>query len=211
MSPEGDSTAPVARGRVPEGITLYVVRHGQTEFNAERRIAGQRDSRLTALGRKQAASNGRVLKELIGDLSPVEFIASPLHRACTTMELLLETAGLPLTAYHTDHRLMERDYGDWNGRQIDDLNETDDQERRRHKDWWQFRPPGGETAEEVYARVAAFAASLTRDTVCVSHSGASIMLRGLAMGLTPDKIRRLRQPNHGVVRLSGGTETMFGD
>src|ERR1700679_2342669 len=93
-------------------LTLYVLRHGECEHNVEGRIAAQDDSPLTQRGRDQARANGRLLKELIGDLSALDFFASSLHRTCATMELAREAAGLSATGYRADRRLMEGDLGD---------------------------------------------------------------------------------------------------
>ena len=198
---------------IPSGITLYIVRHGQTEFNAEKRIAGQKDSRLTELGREQARKNGHLLRELVGDMSQLTFISSPLHRAATTMELLLEAAGLPLSTYRTDHRLMERTYGDWNGKTSAEIKQLDPVGAElRHKDWWTYRAPGGgECGMDVHDRVRRFVETLTNDTLVVSHALPSIMMRGLNLNLGPDEIRELYQPNAGIIRLQNGSETRFGD
>src|ERR1700691_6186900 len=95
-----------------KSLTLYVLRHGECEHNVEGRLASQSDSPLTAKGREQARANGRLLKEVAGDLSGFDFHASSLHRTCATMELLREAAGLPPTGYRADHRLMEMHCGD---------------------------------------------------------------------------------------------------
>src|ERR1700712_2154094 len=102
-------------------FTLYVVRHGQCEHNAAGWAAGHDDSPLTARGREQARANGRLLTEVAGDLSALDFHASSLHRTCCTMELLREAAGLPATGYHADRRLMEGNLGDHSRQTIQDV------------------------------------------------------------------------------------------
>jgi probable phosphoglycerate mutase len=86
-------------------LTLFVIRHGECEHNIAKRAASWDDSPLTAIGREQARSNGRLLKEIAGDLSGFDFFASPIHRTCNTMELVREAAGLPPTGYRADRRL----------------------------------------------------------------------------------------------------------
>jgi probable phosphoglycerate mutase len=92
---------------------VYVVRHGQTDWNAELRLQGQADIDLNALGREQAAANGRALAGLIGDAAGYDFVASPMARTRHTMELLRGAMGLDPMAYRMDERLKELNFGDW--------------------------------------------------------------------------------------------------
>src|SRR5690242_19502742 len=93
-------------------LTLYVVRHGECEHNAAGWAAGHDDSPLTENGRAQARANGRMLREVAPRLDELDFFASSLHRACNTMELLRDEAGLASTGYRADWRLMEVNLGD---------------------------------------------------------------------------------------------------
>src|SRR5215467_3399580 len=78
---------------------LYFVRHGETDWNAERRLQGQRDIPLNALGRKQAARCGELLLELFAGAGAAAqhfgFTSSPLSRARETMEILRGRLGVP--------------------------------------------------------------------------------------------------------------------
>src|SRR4051812_27470632 len=89
---------------------IYLARHGETEFNVQRRWQGSRnDSPLTARGRAQARDTGLVLRDLIDIDAPPRFVASPQPRARATMEIVLATLGLPETGFETDERLVELD------------------------------------------------------------------------------------------------------
>ena len=71
------------------GVTLYFVRHGETDWNAAKRYQGRRDIPLNATGRAQARRNGRVLADLLGSrAAALDHVASPLRRARETMEIL---------------------------------------------------------------------------------------------------------------------------
>ena len=80
---------------------VYIVRHGQTDWNAEFRLQGQADTDLNELGRRQAAMNGRALARLIPRPEEFDFVASPMRRTCETMERLRAAMGLDPTAYAT--------------------------------------------------------------------------------------------------------------
>src|SRR5690606_2523579 len=92
-----------------------LLRHGQTEFNAERRIQGQCDSALTPLGREQARGLGLLLRGALAGEGAFEMVCSPLGRTVATAEIVREHAGIaaPLV---TDPMLMEIGCGSWEGR-----------------------------------------------------------------------------------------------
>ena len=95
---------------------IYVVRHGQTDWNAEHRLQGQADTDLNDLGRRQASENGRKLADLIGDAkADFDYVSSPMLRTRETMELLRAAMGLDPAGYRTDDRLVELNFGAWQG------------------------------------------------------------------------------------------------
>ena len=190
-------------------LTLYVLRHGECEHNVEGRLASQDDSPLTAKGRAQARANGKLLQELVPDLADHAFYASSLHRTCMTMEIMREAAGLPPTGYRADHRLMEMNCGDQIWLRWGDIPDADHAAYRA--DPWNLARPRGENQKDVYARVGRFLATLERDAVIVTHQIPARVIRGHYLGLTPDEIVRYEQPHAGIVRLSNGIETYFGE
>ena len=74
---------------------IYLVRHGQTEFNSERRIQGRFDSPLTDLGVRQARAVGGLLRDLVREPEGWRLVASPLGRAHATAEIVAQRLGLP--------------------------------------------------------------------------------------------------------------------
>jgi broad specificity phosphatase PhoE len=190
-------------------FTLYVIRHGECEHNVAGRAAAQSDSPLTANGRAQARANGELLKEIEGDLSRFDFFASSLHRTCHTMELLREGAGLPPTNYRADYRLMEIDFGE---QTMFTRAEIDGHPHRPPPgDDWDFVRPGGESWAHVHARVGSFLQTLSRNAVIVTHFGPARMVRAHYLDLSPANAASWRPPHAGIMRLSAGTETQFGD
>jgi len=190
-------------------FTLYVVRHGECQHNVEGWIASHNDSPLTERGRAQARSTGRLLRELEPSADGLDYFASSLHRACVTMELLREAAGLSVHGYRADHRLMEQHTGDHIGIRMSEIDEEAD--ARYRADPWNFRRPGGESHGDVFIRVGRFLETLTRDAVIVTHAQPARMLRAHWLGLDPEATMAYAVPNAGILRLSPGSESYFGD
>jgi len=193
--------------------TLYVIRHGECEHNAEGlgRVAGQNDSPLTARGREQAHANGALLKRLVQDLSPLIFIASSLHRACATMELVREAARLPAAGYTADRRLMEIDCGDNTWLPWSEIEKRAEQDAVWKRDRWAYAHPNGESLVDLEARVNGFLKTVEHDAVLVTHAGVVRMIRKIILGLSREATLDYHPPNAGIMRLSGGTETYFGE
>ena len=140
--------------------TLYIVRHGQTEWNVARRMQGRWDSPLTALGRTQADLHGRTLARE-GGVDAV--VASPLGRTRDTAERVNAHLDAPL---RFDDALMERDCGDWSGLTLDEIERAYPAEwRARADDPYHHRPPAGENLVDMEARVAALVDGLLSDLV----------------------------------------------
>ncbi len=89
-------------------MKLYVARHGQTEYNLEKRICGRADAELTKRGILQAHD----LAEIMVQYSVDKIISSPLTRARDTALIVGDRIGATVTF---DERLMERDFGDTDG------------------------------------------------------------------------------------------------
>jgi len=187
---------------------IYLVRHGQTVFNAEGRQQGHLDSALTALGRAQAAAVGRLLQGLIGKPDGWRLIASPLGRAQATAAVIGETLRLPV---ETDPRVIEVSFGEWDGRLRREL-ALEHPETFSRKDW-QFAAPGGESFEAVHARVSAWLADLppepSRKVIVVSHGGAGRVLRGAFLGLSRQDTWDQEVPQDAVYRLANGAVVRF--
>ena len=90
---------------------LYYIRHGETDWNRESRLQGQREVPINANGRAQARACGEILRDLIAREAETEFeyVSSPLGRARETMELVRATLGLAPATYRIDERLTEID------------------------------------------------------------------------------------------------------
>jgi broad specificity phosphatase PhoE len=163
--------------------TLYLVRHGETDWNAEGRLQGQRDVPLNGLGRAQAEAAGRRLGEIVPDPAALDYVASPLGRTRATMEALRGALGLDPAAYRLDPRLKEIAFGDWEGSTWKEIRRRDPaRARARDADRWGYVPPGegAESYAALVPRVLPAIADLRRPAVVVSHGGVT---RALLVGL----------------------------
>jgi broad specificity phosphatase PhoE len=184
-------------------ITLYFMRHGETDWNAARRYQGQTDIPLNTNGRSQAQRNGEALRAFLPGLMTAQFISSPLGRARETMDIVRAQLGLAPTGYGIDRRLIELSYGTWEGQLQDDLPQTDPAGlAERNRDPFHWRPDGGESYADLLARTIDWLSSIDCDTVVTSHGGVSRCLRAHFLGFDVTTIPELESPQDRVLVLT---------
>jgi broad specificity phosphatase PhoE len=156
---------------------IYFIRHGQTDWNAEGRLQGQRDIDLNAEGLRQAGAVAARLAAVAGpDLAEMDFAASPLLRTRRTMETLRTALDLSPDGYRLDPRLKEISFGTWEGSTWAEIRRWEPAGAiARDRDRWGYRPPGGtgESYAMLAERVAPAVTGLTRPTVIVAHGGVA--------------------------------------
>jgi probable phosphoglycerate mutase len=169
---------PISAGADMPRPVLYYVRHGQTDWNVERRLQGQHDIPLNAVGRAQSVQCGGILRDLFAragsEPGNFEYVSSPLSRARATMELLRAELGLHPHAYRTDARLLEMSFGRWEGFTLDELKAREASAlAARERDKWNFALPGGESYARLAVRVGAWYRTMTGDAVVSAHGGVA--------------------------------------
>ncbi len=178
-------------------MLLYLLRHGETAWNVERRIQGVSETPLNDMGRAQAHA-------LIPPLQGRPFAAlytSPLRRARETADILAAALGLEV---REDERLVEMDQGDLEGMNFEQI----DEKFNGFLDNWRTVPadvqmPGGENLHQLQARAWAAvedirAAHPEEMVIAVSHNLTISALMCRVMGLGLNGIRRLRQHNAAI-------------
>jgi probable phosphoglycerate mutase len=188
------------------GVTLYFVRHGETDWNRAQRYQGHRDIPINATGRAQAKRNGGRLAALLGArAAALDYVASPLKRASETMRIVRAEIGLNAADFRTDDRLKEINYGNWEGQAWHDIAALDrDGYAARQADLWNWQPRGGESYRMLAERVGAWLAEVAGDTVVVAHGGVSRALRALILGLSAEEVMRLEVPQDLILVIEGG-------
>jgi len=187
---------------------LYLIRHGQTEWNVQRRMQGRLDSPLTADGVEQAHSNGRLLKTLAGISA---LYVSPSGRTRETAYILNSYVRGVLE--YADE-LLERDMGDWSGMTMDEVSESFPAAfRQRQDDPYHFRPPGGENLQDMNERIGVFLDDLLRSphdqVALVTHQVMSRVILGRLLQLEPAQTSRVVHPNEVVYRVQLGGDDLI--
>jgi probable phosphoglycerate mutase len=164
---------------------IVFIRHGETDWNVEGRLQGQRDIPLNEVGRAQAAEAGRKLRSIV-DPAALPWRVSPLERTRETAEIARRAIGLDPKAYELDDRLKELTFGDWEGRTWAELKLVDKAiVRARQADKWGFVPPQGESYAMLHDRIKAWLPSVTEEMIVVSHGGVARALMVLLAGADP--------------------------
>ena len=185
---------------------VYIVRHGQTQWNADFRLQGQADTDMNARGREQATQNGHLLAELVDNPGDFDFVASPMRRTRETMERIRAAMGLDPHAYRTDPRLVEVHFGDWQGFTFAELEARDPgSTSARGLDKWNFQPPGegAESYQMLLERIKPWLDALDRQTVCVTHGGVIRTLFRLVENVSEQAAASLEVRQDRVLKLEG--------
>ncbi|HEY1681857.1 MAG TPA: histidine phosphatase family protein [Candidatus Tumulicola sp.] len=161
---------------------IVLCRHGATDGNAGGAFLSASDPPLNTVGLKQAAEAARALHDVAFDLA----LTSPKRRCRQTCAIVVPTIDARI-----DDRLIEVDFGEWEGRTSQWLEEhAAEALRRRRERPADFRPPGGESFMDAAIRLQPLAETLDRNdavrTLIVAHRGTLGVLERLLRGLPID-------------------------
>jgi len=183
---------------------IFLVRHGETEWNRVRRYQGWHDSPLTAKGLAQADAIGRRLA-VLPEARTADIVASPIGRTRRTAEIVRDALGRD-AGLRFDARLREISIGSWDGldrAEIVALSPGMFDGDGRYE--WYFRTPAGETYRDFAGRVAEWLGEHDgRPLIVVTHGIVTRVLRGLYAGLPREVALRLPVPQDRIFCLAGG-------
>lgn len=157
-------------------MKLYIMRHGETDWNVEVRLQGCTDISLNENGIKLAEITGEALKDVKFDVA----YSSPLGRAMETARLALNNSAIPIIP---DERIQEISFGEWEGRRCGrQYNEipVECMQYFFHDTAKYVAPPGGESFEEILARTGDFYEELIHkeeyenSNILISTHGAAV-------------------------------------
>ena len=188
---------------------VYLVRHGQSEWNVLRLTQGQTmHPRLTDLGREQAERAARLVGEDLAWRAP-RILSSDLVRARETAEVLARRLGVLDGRVVLDERLREQHLGSLEGRGYDETWAA-----AAEHDWSDPTLPvaDGESLQDVHDRMASVLAGLDRDQVAVlvSHGDAIRAVLAHLGGLEPHQAPWVEVPNGAVARIDGRAISWIG-
>jgi probable phosphoglycerate mutase len=194
---------------------LYFIRHGETDWNAEGRYQGSKDIPLNDIGRGQADLNGRLLEQILerAGRPPSDFSwhCSPLGRTRETMQRVRRGFSVPLPEVTFDDRLVEVSFGVYEGRLHTELSSSEMAiAGERNADFWFFRPPSGESYEDVAQRIQDFASSeLKGPAIIVAHGGILRVLRRLIEDFPAERAVNWFPPQDSVVHFIDGKSVVY--
>lgn len=185
-------------------LELVFIRHGQTAYNAGRKVMGRNPVPLNEEGRRQAGAVAARLRNVAFDA----ILSSPMQRAMETAGII--AAGREGIAVEACEGIAELDYGDWVGLSFDDVIS------RYAEEWQSYRAdpanavlPGGESIRDAFARIGAF----IRETIArfgrgrvalVSHADVIKIAMLSALEMEPELMKKFTLDNCAVcpVRIS---------
>ncbi|MEI5988857.1 hypothetical protein A5881_000344 [Enterococcus termitis] len=189
---------------------IYLLRHGETEFNQQGIYQGVLDSPLTPLGKIQVKENGFLLKRKLKSLEDQEiaFFYSPLGRTQQSAEIIYRVLDRHLIKPVSDEHLKEVNIGSWNGKNRQVIAAETKNKEYNEFDWY-FKFPNGETYEDVQQRCKKWLEEIStiqqQHIIVMSHGLLGRVLRGSLLKLPYEKTIRLEVPQTGffIVKESG--------
>ncbi|NDJ54292.1 MAG: histidine phosphatase family protein [Chloroflexi bacterium] len=177
-------------------LTLYLVRHGETQYNADGRFQGVTDVPLNELGRKQAAAVGERFKSMNFDV----IYSSDLQRAQETAKAI--------SAHHQkeiilDQRLREIDFGSWEGLFFREVFVSQREVWERWRAEFDFAPERAETLQTTVDKADSMLAHIRehhedQTVVCVGHGGTLRVMVCRLLGIPPQNRWQLQFDNTSV-------------
>ncbi|MDF4587755.1 phosphoglycerate mutase family protein [Vibrio parahaemolyticus] len=185
---------------------IFVLRHGETEFNADKKLQGHCNSSLTSKGCDQARRVGTTLKQYVEN-RPFRVYSSTLGRALQTSQIVCEELNYSYENLNKEPRLKEFSLGEWEQRTIPSL-EQEIPKLLAQNDWY-LQAPNCETYESVRERLSSWLSDVTHDEdiVVVSHGLTGIVLRGLLLGMDYTQVWQQDLPQDAFFIIEDGRIT----
>ncbi|AKU55179.1 histidine phosphatase family protein [Vibrio parahaemolyticus] len=185
---------------------IFVLRHGETEFNADKKLQGHCNSSLTSKGSDQARRVGTTLKQYVEN-RPFRVYSSTLGRALQTSQIVCEELNYSYENLNKEPRLKEFSLGEWEQRTIPSL-EQEIPNLLAQNDWY-LQAPNCETYESVRERLSSWLSDVAHDEdiVVVSHGLTGIVLRGLLLGMDYTQVWQQDLPQDAFFIIDDGRIT----
>ena len=187
---------------------IYIVRHGQTQWNLQGKKQGWKDSPLTRKGIQQGTDISELLRQTVnGSISNYKFVISPLWRCQQFASIICEELGHDYKDCIIEEDLKEHGFGDWEGKTEEQINTEypgawDDRLSNR---WYYVAPgEGGENYDTLFKRVrSVYQKYQNQDVIFVCHEMVSKVLRGMMLGLRTEEIPLLKHRQNKIYAFDG--------
>ena len=186
---------------------LFLLRHGETEWNSAGRLHGQKNSSLTNFGKDQAFGQAEFIKEL--NLSSDTLIySSPLGRSLETAEIISAHCTLDV---RVDDNLSEVMMGEWQGLTWVEIENSysDIISTALNRFDASLMSPGGERYQSLLVRAKSFLVTINEPSIIVSHGVFLSVISGLLSNLSYVKTSRLHQTQGVVFHYKNGQERVL--
>lgn len=186
---------------------MYVMRHGQTEWNLGKKLQGRKDSPLTSLGKTTAQTIAQHLQTAGLDM----IYCSPLPRCIHTAEIV---GAICRTPFHVVEEMVECNMGFFEGKTLAMLHgQYPDFFMQREQDKWNTPWPDGESYRDVYERASLVASKLPqgKTILTVGHEMFNKCFIGVQACWSPERILAFKQANTQVYVVESGAARLFMD
>lgn len=153
-------------------MKIFLIRHGQTQWNLQKRMQGSGDSPLTEKGLEQASAIGKFLSNKNISYRDFEFLVSPLNRAQHTAKIICQNLGIDFHLIKTENDLREKSFGIWEGKLEEEIIKNYPKEYKLIMEGsLELAPPQGESEISLIERVKNFQNHLSQDKnyVLITH------------------------------------------
>ncbi len=178
-------------------MNIYIVRHGETDWNVEKRVQGRIDTLLNEKGRQQAI----FCRSYFNNVILTATYSSPLKRARESAEIIVDSRCPIITC----DDLSERNFGDWEGKLWTEV--MPELEYRKIREGVKLRPIKGESLEELIARSqkilidTALKHNENENILLVSHGGPIRSMLSLARGISYEQVPSLGEISNCSITL----------
>jgi glucosyl-3-phosphoglycerate phosphatase len=196
---------------------IFIARHGETVFNAAKRMQGDLiDTPLTRTGFAQADRMGKALADWLGTRQSLHLWSSPSGRALQTLAIIAEHIDADWHGATRDPRLQEINVGEWAGRTYAEIMAEQGDIIDPHAALFSVRPPGGEWYDDIATRLQLWideTSAMRGDRLVIMHGMSSRVLRGVLLGLDIDPLWKApiadSLPQGSLVMIGNGVEKII--
>ncbi len=187
---------------------LYILRHGETEWNTVPRIQGRKNSPLTEKGRAQAKQQAKILSEILPNLKDCQLISSPLGRTIETATIAFGNRNFVL-----EPRIQEVNCGAWEGLTHEEMRLRDpDLFAAAENEFALYtNAPDGERLPDLALRTGDFLQTLRGCSVLISHKVVITVMRALLTGENTYLDCSQSPPQGSVMKISNGKCEIISD